>query len=327
MLEYSLIKGDYIMSEDRPEERLINNVILQSQSIAPQDTIHPQLQPVQVIPKQADTDQDLIGLWLHGKSRHTQRYYKSDVEHFFQFTQKNLKETILKDLQNFSDHIDQHNLTDGSKRRILSSIKSLISYAHRLGYLFFDVSRPLILPTPKDTLAERILSQDEVHRIIYAENHPRNRLILETLFISGIRVSELCSLCWKDMMERSDGGQMTVFGKGSKTRVVLIPEPLWSKLMNFKGSVSDDIVIFRGRQRNTPMHPTTVLRIVRKATRKAKINKNVSTHWLRHAHASLSAEKAPLHIIQQSLGHASIQTTSRYLHVKPNDCSSKYLEI
>jgi integrase/recombinase XerD len=322
-----MINGDYIMSEERPEIRLINHIILRSQSIAPQDTNHPQLQPVQVIPKQADTDQELIGLWLHGKSRHTQRYYKSDVEHFFQFTQKNLKETILKDLQNFSDHIDRHNLTDGSKRRILSSIKSLISFSHRLGYLVFDISRPLILPTPKDTLAERILSQDEVHRIIRAENHPRNRLVLETLFISGIRVSELCSLCWKDLMERSDGGQMTVFGKGSKTRVVLIPEPLWSKLMNFKGMASEDTVIFRGRKRNTPMHPTTVLRIVRKATRKANIHKSVSPHWMRHAHASIAAEKAPLHIIQQSLGHASIQTTSRYLHVKPSDCSSKYLEL
>jgi integrase/recombinase XerD len=315
------------MENNCPEERLINSIILQSQSIATQDTIHPQIQPVQVIPKQADTDQELIGLWLHGKSRHTQRYYRSDVEQFFEFTRKTLKEIILKDLQSFSDHIDQHNLTDGSKRRILSSIKSLISFAHRLGYLTFDISRPLILPTPKDTLAERILSQDEVHRIIHAENHPRNRLILETLFILGIRNSELCSGCWKDLMERSDGGQMTVYGKGSKTRVVLIPEPLWSRLMDFKGASSQDTFLFRGRHRNTPMHPTTVLRIVRKATRKAKINKNVSTHWLRHAHASISAEKAPLHIIQQSLGHASIQTTSRYLHVKPNDCSSKYLEL
>ena len=65
-----------------------------------------------------------------------------------------------------------------------------------------------------------------------------------------------------------------------------------------------------------------------KAAQKAKIHKAVSPHWLRHAHSSLAIEKnAPLHVIQQSLGHSSIQTTSRYLHVKPDDCSSKYLEI
>ena len=196
-----------------------------------------------------------------------------------------------------------------------------------MGYIHFNVGQVLILPTPKDTLAERILSYDEVRRIINAENHPRNELILKTLFITGIRVSELCSLTWKDLQERSDGGQMVVYGKGQKTRTLLIPEPLWSELMDFKGNTPDEFYIFRGRKRNTQMHPTTSLRIVKKAALKAGIKKSVSNHFFRHAHASISAEKAPLHVVQQSLGHVSIQTTSRYLHVKPNDCSSKYLEL
>ena len=75
------------------------------------------------------------------------------------------------------------------------------------------------------------------------------------------------------------------------------------------------------------MHPTTVLKIVRKAAQKAGINKPVSPHWMRHAHASISSERAPLHVVQQSLGHSSIQTTNRYLHVKPDDCSSNYLDL
>jgi integrase/recombinase XerD len=183
------------------------------------------------------------------------------------------------------------------------------------------------LPTPKDTLAERILSYDEVRSIIDAENHPRNKLILKVLFISGVRVSELCSLSWKDLLDRSDGGQITIYGKGSKTRTVLIPEPLWTQLNSFRGLAPDDYYIFRGRKKNKQMHPTTVLKIVRKSAQKAGINKPVSPHWMRHAHASIASEKAPLHVIQQSLGHSSIQTTSRYLHVKPEDCSSKYLEI
>jgi integrase/recombinase XerD len=128
-------------------------------------------------------------------------------------------------------------------------------------------------------------------------------------------------------MERSSGGQMTIYGKGSKTRTVLIPEPLWSQLVSFRGSAPDDYYIFRGRKKNRQMHPTTVLKIVRKSTQKAGISKAVSPHWMRHAHASIASETAPLHVIQQSLGHSSIQTTSRYLHVKPDDCSSNYLEI
>jgi integrase/recombinase XerD len=246
---------------------------------------------------------------------------------FFQFVKKSLKEVILKDLQNYANHIGSLDLVDGSKRRILSSVKSLFAFAHKLGYLPFDVARVLILPTPKDTLAERILSYDEVKRIIESENHPRNKLMLKTLFITGIRVSELCSLKFSDLKERSDGGQITVYGKGQKTRVLLIPEPLWSELMSFKGSSPDEFFIFRGRNRNTQMHSTTVLRAVRKAAHKAGLKVIPSPHWLRHAHASIACEKAPLHVVQQSLGHSSIQTTSHYLHVKPNDCSSKYLEL
>ena len=315
------------MSNCRKDLSKINSVILKTGDKPSQDMCTPQLQKVNVISKQADNDQELIKLWLHGKSKHTQRYYRSDVDHFFNFTNKLLRQVILKDLQNFADHIDQQELADGSKRRILSSIKSLFSFSHKLGYLPFDISRPLILPTPKDTLAERILSYDEVRSIIDAENHPRNKLILKVLFISGIRVSELCSLCWKDLMDRSDGGQITIYGKGSKTRTVLIPEPLWSQLNGFRGIAPDDYYIFRGRKKNRQMHPTTVLKIVRKSAQKAGIHKAVSPHWFRHAHASIACEKAPLHVVQQSLGHSSIQTTSHYLHVKPNDCSSKYLEI
>ena len=315
------------MTESCPKKRTINDVTLKTQHQPTQDAGAPQLHPANIIPSQADNDAELMKLWLHGKSKHTQRYYKKDVELFFQFTNKSLKQTILKDLQDFADHIDQKDLVDGSKRRILSSVKSFYAYASKLGYIHFNVGQVLILPTPKDTLAERILSYDEVRRIINAENHPRNELILKTLFITGIRVSELCSLTWKDLQERSDGGQMVVYGKGQKTRTLLIPEPLWSELMDFKGNTPDEFYIFRGRKRNTQMHPTTSLRIVKKAALKAGIKKSVSNHFFRHAHASISAEKAPLHVVQQSLGHVSIQTTSRYLHVKPNDCSSKYLEL
>ncbi len=315
------------MSKSYPIKRMINSVILRSENNSQLDAGTPQSQSVNIIPTQADNDQELVKLWVHGKSKHTQRYYKKDIQHFREFTNKSLKETILKDLQDFADHIDQQDLVDGSKRRILSSVKSLFAFAHKLGYLAFDIARVLLLPTPKDTLAERILSMDEVRRIIDGENHPRNKLLLKTLFITGIRVSELCSLTWKDLQERSDGGQMTVYGKGQKTRVVLIPEPLWSELMNYKGYCSDETYIFRGRNKTTQMHSTTALRIVRKSAQKANIHKQVSCHWFRHAHASIACEKAPLHVVQQSLGHSSIQTTSHYLHIKPNDCSSKYLEL
>ncbi|MHB9070222.1 MAG: tyrosine-type recombinase/integrase [Sedimentisphaerales bacterium] len=308
-----------MLYESSEKESTINDVILHSTQSPQRDSGSPQL-------VQADNDTMLIQLWMHGKSKHTQRYYFSDIQRFQGFINKPFNRVILSDLQKFADSLNE-NLSDGSKRRMLSSIKSLFAFSHKLGYLPFDISKPLILPTPKDNLAERIMTEDEIHRLINTENHPRNKMILKFLFITGVRVSELCSGKWSDLKIRTDGGQVTVYGKGSKTRAIIIPEPLWSDLIAFKNTATDDMSIFRGRKNSNKLHPTTILRLVKRAAKKAGLSEKISPHWLRHGHASIAAEKAPLHVIQQSLGHSSIQTTSRYLHVKPNDCSSKYLKL
>src|SRR5947209_8569046 len=116
-----------------------------------------------VIPRQAETDQQLIALWLHGRSRHTQRAYSADAARFLAFVQKTLHAVTLADLQGYADALDGQEPT--TKHRRLAAIKSLFAFGHRLGYLTFDVARPLRLPPLKDTLAERILSEAEVQRM------------------------------------------------------------------------------------------------------------------------------------------------------------------
>lgn len=298
------------------ELRKINHVIL-----------HSDPHPHRTLVQQADNDERLIALWLHGRSKHTQRYYYSDTKRFFEFANKPLKSIILVDLQDFADSLDEQNLAPGSKRRILASIKSLISFAHKLGYLPFDTSRPLILPNSKDTLSERILSEAEVQKIIGMEINPRNQLLMRVLYAGGIRVSELCRLVWKDLQERKDAGQMTIFGKGQKTNIVLIPNPLWNDLMYFRNNVLESAPLFKSRK-GGHLHPSQILRIVKTAAKRAGITKAVSPHWFRHAHASHAiAHGADLSLIQATLNHSSIATTGKYLHARPNDCSSRYLTV
>jgi integrase/recombinase XerD len=70
------------------------------------------------------------------------------------------------------------------------------------------------------------------------------------------------------------------------------------------------------------------LRIVRKAAERAGIELPVSPHWFRHAHASHALDRgAPIHLVQATLGHASITTTGRYLHARPSDSSSRFLPL
>jgi integrase/recombinase XerD len=277
--------------------------------------------------RQAETDQQLIELWLHGRSRHTQRAYRADAALFLGAVEKPLHRITLGDLQGFADQLGNAGLEPSSVHRKMSAVKSLFAFGHRLGYLPFDVARPLRLPALKDQLAERILDETDVLRMIALEGMPRNKAILLTLYAGGFRVSEVCSLKWSDLQRRDSAGQITVFGKGGKTRTVLIPESVWNALMSLRGEASDSAPVFRSRK-GGHLDESQVWRVVRKASERAGIDKDVSCHWLRHAHASHALDHgAPIHLVQATLGHSSISTTGRYLHARPTESSGNYLRF
>ncbi len=169
----------------------------------------------------ADSDTHLLEIWLHGRSTHTQRAYRADVGRFLESAGKPLLAVTLPDLQQFADALGE--LAPSSRYRMLSAIKSLLAFAHRTGYLPYDVGRAQRLPAVRNRLAERILPEAELHRILSLETNPRNRAILTLLYASGMGVSELCGLCWRDLQANSDGGQVTVLGKGGVTRA---PNPV-----------------------------------------------------------------------------------------------------
>lgn len=307
-----------------PALRKISAVIVHSPE--QQNTTLATLTPATpAVPSQAETDAQLIDLWLHGRSRHTKRAYKSDAGKFFARVGKPLHSVTLADLQRFADSLGE--LKPVSAHRALSAVKSLFAFAHRLGYVAFDVAAPLRLPGIRAGLSFRILTEAEVQLMLALEKNPRNHAALTLLYAGGLRVSELCSLRWEDLYAREDGGQVTVFGKGEKTRVILLPATVWVKLLTLRGEATEFDAVFRSRKKGH-LHPSQVWRIVTKASRRAGISKAVSTHWLRHAHASHALDRgAPISLVQATLGHASVATTGRYLHGRPSDSSSKYLSL
>lgn len=278
-----------------------------------------------VVTQQADSDQHLIDLWLHGRSRHTQRAYRRDANGFLEAVEKPLHRITLGDLQQYAEQLVESGLQLSSVYRMMSAVKSLFAFGHRLGYLPFDVARPLRLPALRNALAERILDETDVLRMIALEAMPRNKAILLTLYAGGFRVAELCSLKWSDLQKRDTSGQITVFGKGGKTRTVLMPLSVWNALQSLRGEARDCDPVFRSRK-GGHLDESQVWRIVRKASKRAGIEKEVSCHWLRHAHASHALDRgAPIHLVQATLGHSSISTTGKYLHARPSDSSSSYL--
>jgi integrase/recombinase XerD len=296
--------------------------------MSPATAVSGHLSHLPAIP-QASSDEQLLALWLHGRSPHTQRAYRADIERFRAGAGKPLPAVTLSDLQQFADLLAT--LAPASRYRTLSALKSLLAFGHRIGYLPFDVGRALRLPAVRNRLAERILPEADLHRILSLEPNVRNRALLTLLYASAVRVGELCGLCWRDLQPNGEGGQIGVFGKGGVTRVIQVPASVWKLLGSLrtpKTAAGDPVFLSRKEKNGGRLRPLAVLRIVRKASVRAGIELPVSPHWFRHAHASHALDRgAPIHLVQATLGHASITTTGRYLHARPNDSSGRFLPL
>lgn len=272
--------------------------------------------------------EQLLNLWLHGKSQRTQDYYRLYAQQFLEFVGKPLHLVTLAEVQGFAMSLADKKLALSTQRTIMAAVKSLISFGNKSEILPRNVGALVELPEALDTLNERLLSELEVQTMIILEKNPRNRAILRLLYIGGLRVSELCSLKWKHLQVRGDSGQVTVIGKGFKTRSVLLPKSLWTELMQLRGDSGDNDPIFRSRKSSNDSHLTRerVHQIVKAAAKRAGINEKVSPHWLRHAHASHALERgAKIHLVAETLGHSSVAVTGRYLHARPTESSSLYL--
>ncbi len=296
---------------------------------------NPNSQPlIRVTPTQAESDEHLIHLWIsRSYSEHTRRNYQAAALALQKFTDKLLEHITVGDLQAYLTHLSLKkdpktgkNLAPATVALAARACKSLLTFGHEIGYLPFNAGKAIKSPPVKDTLASRILEEDQVEDMITSEPDLRNQTLLQVLYYGGLRVSELVTLTWADLHFRETGGQLTVFGKGGKTREVLLPSHVMNNLTALRDRQPEtDPAVFRSKK-GGQLDTTMVRRIVKKAALRVGIDKNVSPHWLRHAHASHALDRdAPIHLVQATLGHASVATTGIYLHARPNASSGSYL--
>jgi integrase/recombinase XerD len=141
--------------------------------------------------------------------------------------------------------------------------------------------------------------------------------MLQVAYFGGLRVSELVSLTWSQVIRRDSGeAQLSVIGKGDKEREVLIPPAIAGPLLASRGDAPASAPVFAS-VRNAG-HPLT---------ERAGVNPAASVHWLRHAHASHAIDNgAPITLVSATLGHADLKTTSVYAHARPSESSGRYLK-
>ena len=348
-----------------PEPPTDPSPLAPSRTLATQARTGP-LRPVSVADAHgADDDAHLIRLWLHGKSPNTRDAYGRDVRAFLESADSELRlplpHVTLQHVQDWADALAEEGLAPSTRARKLSAVKSLLAFGHRTGYLAFNVGAAVSPPKSKDRLSERILPEAAVHRVLAVADAAaesgrftdrRNAVLLRLFYASGGRVSELAALRWEDALERAPErgrptGQVTLFGKGEETRRVLLSTETWAALMELRvweaeiGFGTPDAPVFRSTKGGDPAHGSgepprsgrplsrqQMWRIVKGLAKRSGLPDAVSPHWLRHAHASHALDRgAPPHLVQATLGHASLQTTSRYAHARPDDSSARYLGV
>ncbi len=275
-----------------------------------------------------------IAAWLHGRASNTHDAYSRDVRAFLAFasdryrSEKPVEDLRLEDVQAWDRWMEEQGLTASTRRRKMAAARSFFRFLGEQGRVAKNPAAGVRPPRSRETLTERILTEDDVRRIIIHEPDERKRLLLKLLYAGALRASELVGLRKADVVYRSpvqDRGrgrvQLTVFGKGSKTRQVLIEGSAAGELLQLRDTLTD------ADERIFALSRHGLYRVVKAAAARAGLPA-ASTHWMRHAHATHALwAGADIKLVQTTLGHASISTTAQYLHVRPETSSSSYLSL
>lgn len=257
-------------------------------------------------------------------SEHTVKAYRGDLENFRDFLLKEEKKIEDADVASINAYVSTlyGKNSPASVERKISAVRSFFSYLVRKGIVAQNPAK-LVRTPKKEKHLPVFLSVDEVFNLVDVKDpkksplRVRDRAILELLYSSGLRVSELAGTTLADLSMGE--AIIRVRGKGNKERIV----PVGSKALSALGEyldireklkpASDRIFL---NSRGGGITTRSLARIIKKYGLVSGISKNVSPHVLRHSFAThLLAGGADLRAIQEMLGHASLSTTQRYTHL------------
>ena len=273
-------------------------------------------------------------------SPYTVRNYTTDLLDFFQFLRTkgigSLKEVDKHTLRDYLSYLMEQGLVKASIARKLSAIRSF--YRYLLREEIISTSPVATTSSPKlDKRLPSFLTIEEMERLLEAPDlstpqGQRDRALLELLYASGLRVSELVNLNLEQV--NLDSREIRVWGKGSKERMVLMGEPAAEalraylkqgrpKLFASKIRMTNALFINRYGER---LPERRVQRILEKYANIAGIDKGVHPHMLRHTFAThLLDGGADLRVVQELLGHANLSSTQIYTHVTKSQARKVYL--
>ena len=258
-------------------------------------------------------------LYQKGLSQNTVDSYKSDLTKLSNYLQnQDLSKTTI---DNFFIDMSEFNYSSSTKKRMHSSIKNFLKYINENeDYESIDISDIKLKSSKK---LPEVLPITDIENMINFYNHEtyldsRNRTVIDVLYSTGCRVSELCDINISDI--DLDEKYLKLKGKGSKQRIVPIGSMLNKNLMQYL-NVRETFLQNRGEplflsKSKNKLDRTAVFRIIKKTAKNISLQTDVHPHTLRHSAATHMLEGGcDLRTVQEFLGHSSVSTTQIYTKV------------
>lgn len=273
-------------------------------------------------------------------SEHTIKAYKSDIISFFIWIDSNCLTTDLNKLREYMHFIQRFEYKKTTILRKIASLRGFYKYLYRERIIDNNPANSLIAPKKNKSLP-KFLTDDEMERIldnvqITTPAGFRNRAILELLWATGMRVSELSGLNFGDLELEND--EIKVFGKGAKERIVLISKrakkflqqyintarPLIPGCNGIKISNDESSPVFINNT-GYRLQTRTIRNVINEIVERIQLPKHVTPHMFRHSFATRLIEHgADLRVVQELLGHASISNTQIYTHISTQHLKDVY---
>ena len=258
-------------------------------------------------------------LYQKGLSQNTVDSYKSDLTKLSNYLQN--QDLSKTNIDNFFIDMSEFNYSTSTKKRMHSSVKNFLKYINENeDYESIDISDIKLKSSKK---LPEVLSITDIENMINFYNHEtyldsRNRTVIDVLYSTGCRVSELCDINISDI--DLDEKYLKLKGKGSKQRIVPIGSMLYKNLMQYL-NVRETFLQNRGEplflsKSKNKLDRTAVFRIIKKTAKNISLQTDVHPHTLRHSAATHMLEGGcDLRTVQEFLGHSSVSTTQIYTKV------------
>ncbi len=273
-------------------------------------------------------------------SKHTARAYCSDILSFLVWMEDTSCEDVnFSKVRDYLHFIQKFNYKKTTIARKIASIRTFYKFLYRERKVTSNPAMNLTTPKRPKSLP-KFLTPEEVEKIlnnvkIETPAGYRNRAILELLWATGMRISELSGLNFGDL--NLENNEIRVFGKGSKERIILVTDRAKTYLERYINSAR--VLVAKGYRLEEPtesspvfinntgyrLQPRTIRNVINEIVDKIELPKHVTPHMFRHSFATHLIENgADLRIVQELLGHASISNTQIYTHVSMQHMKEVY---